>query len=468
MKQLTIAASIIATTLLTPTLSHAADELGEKYKSGFTDLFTKNKLSGGIFYFQRERDRIDDGPTGTHKYQSNLNHATSQLSLNYNSGYAWGVLGFDLGGFGAYDLAVDESNPVNEENEFSFLSDSWGDHSTTDGLPDNGVSINNAHLKFRLFDEHVTGKLGLADLNVPGIMGVNWSYQPGAYRGAQIEGLFGNLYLTYAYADKYKAPWFKNLAGFSKAQRTALDNFSEENQIDYIHGLAARYNFSDKTSVTTSLGQSQGYMDSYHFKLAHTFAELGDIATSYQFYGSETSNDDYDGLAWQQALTSAWQMGPYGFRVEGLWTKAEGKLGNYMTRMTRDHGNSAGANEIWWDSRSDWNADNEKAIFAGITRTFDDLVSAPGWSVGVSGAYGWDAEYRWQSNNYSGADEWALNFDVLYTVPQGSLKGTVFKLHYTNYNNDTADDIGSWQYPNMFSSEHDVKFHIMMPLIIIN
>ena len=36
-------------------------------------------------------------------------------------GYAWDVVGIDLGGFGAYDLAVDESNGVSEEKRILLL-----------------------------------------------------------------------------------------------------------------------------------------------------------------------------------------------------------------------------------------------------------------------------------------------------------------------------------------------------------
>ncbi|MGL5179458.1 MAG: OprD family outer membrane porin, partial [Aeromonas veronii] len=311
----------------------------------------------------------------------------------------------------------------------------------------------------------VTAKGGYTQLYVPGVIGVNWSYQPGTYRGGQVEGNFGGLYLTYAIADEYKAPWFKETAGFSKKTMYAGSSaFSDENSIDYIHGLAARYTFENGTAVTGSFGQSEGYMDSYHFKLAHKFDVLGGLSTSYQFYGSETENNDYDGLAWQQALTAAWNYAQYGFRLEGLWTKAEGALGNYLPRLTTGYANSQGANEIWWDSRSDWNNHNEKALFAGVTRSLDDLVGAPGWAVGVSGAYGWDAENP--TTGLKNGEEWAANFDVMYTVQDGKLKGTLFKLHFTDYNNK-QDELGSWAYPNMFTSERDVKFHIIAPFTIM-
>ena len=103
-------------------------------------------------------------------------------------------------------------------------------------------------------------------------------------------------------------------------------------------------------------------------------------------------------------------------------------------------------------------------MFFGVTRSLDDLVGAPGWAAGISGAYGWDANNG--DSSLEGGKEWAANFDVMYTVQDGKLKGTLFKLHYTDYNNE-QDDKGSWYYPNMFSSEHDVKFHIIMPFTIL-
>ncbi|ABO91236.1 TPA: OprD family outer membrane porin [Aeromonas salmonicida] len=472
-KRAALSAAVVAA-LVAPGMAFAAqDMMSPTYGKSYEAFADDAKLSGGVFYFQRERDRKqaqdahynDKGeyvPAQDGKYHSNLSHSTAQLALNFNSGYAWDVVGIDIGGFGAANLAVDESNGVNEENEFSFWGNSWG--AGGDGLSENGASLSTAALKLKFMDGAVTAKGGFTQLNVPGILGVNWSYQPGTYRGGQIEGNFGGLYLTYAIADEYKAPWFRNTNGFSKSNPYASDSYSDANQIDYIHGLAARYTFENGTAVTGSYGQSEGYMDSYHFKLAQKFDVLGGLNTSYQFYGSDTDNNDYDGLAWQQALTAGWAIGPYGFRIEGLWTKAEGDLGNYLPRLTRGYGNSQGANEIWWDSRSDWNHNNEKALFAGVNRSLDDLVGAPGWSVGVSGAYGWDAENG--DGTRTDGTEWAANFDVMYTVQDGKLKGTLFKLHYTDYNNE-QDDKGSWYYPNMFSSEHDVKFHIIMPFTIL-
>ncbi|MGU5679492.1 OprD family outer membrane porin [Aeromonas allosaccharophila] len=491
-KRAALSAAVVAA-LVAPGMALAAqDMMSPTYGKSYEAFADDAKLSGGLFYFQRDRERIDGNPNmgqigdsgdanyspSRHKgqYENNLNHATAQIALNFNSGYAWDVVGLDVGGFGAYDLAVSENHAVNQENEFSFAGRNWGNNAK-DGSPEGGFSLSNSALKLKFLDGGITAKGGYTQLYVPGQIGVNWSYQPGTYRGGQVEGNFGGLYLTYAIADEYKSPWYKETQVFSRG-KAWHDPFSDANVIDYIHAIAARYTFENGTAVTGSFGQSEGYMDSYHFKLAHKFDVLGGLSTSYQFYGSETDTkttlsdgsqlETYDGLAWQQALTSAWNYAQYGFRLEGLWTKAEGTEGNYLPRLTRGYGNSQGANEIWWDSRSDWNANNEKALFFGVTRSLDDLVGAPGWSVGVSGAYGWDIEKGDGTKATNGEDtEWAANFDVTYTVQDGKLKGTLFKLHYTDYNNDITQKGGWTEYPNIFASEKDVKFHIIMPFTIM-
>ncbi len=101
-----------------------------------------------------------------------------------------------------------ENHPVNQENEFSFAGNKWGEN-YKDGSPEGGFSLANASLKFKALDGALTAKGGLTQLYVPGVIGVNWSYQPGTYRGGQIEGNFGGLYLTYAIADEYKSPGTK-------------------------------------------------------------------------------------------------------------------------------------------------------------------------------------------------------------------------------------------------------------------
>ena len=197
-KRAALSAAVVAA-LVAPGMAFAAqDMMSPEYGKSYSAFIDEGKLTGGLFYFQRERDRVQAGPGQDGKYHSNLSHATTQAALNFNSGYAWGVVGVDVGGFGAYDLAVDESNGVNEENEFSFWGDKWG--SGGDGVPENGFSLSNAALKFK-FGDAVTAKGGYTQLYVPGILGVNAGAAFAvvvAVGVLGIQSLFGYIWFAFA------------------------------------------------------------------------------------------------------------------------------------------------------------------------------------------------------------------------------------------------------------------------------
>ncbi len=53
-----------------------------------------------------------------------------------------------------------------------------------------------------------------------------------------------------------------------------------------------------------------------------------------------------------------------------------------------------------------------------------------------------------------------------HTIQDGRAKGTMFKLHFTEYDNHS--DIPSWGggYGNIFQDERDVKFMVIAPFTI--
>ncbi|MGY3163229.1 hypothetical protein ACVWVR_002498 [Ewingella americana] len=101
--------------------------------AGFID---DSSLTGGIYYWQRERDRKDlnktkeetrpDGSKVTvnnpdyNKYATNLSHSTANLNLDFSSGYAWDMFGIDLAAFTAVELA--EASDSGHPNEIAFSS----------------------------------------------------------------------------------------------------------------------------------------------------------------------------------------------------------------------------------------------------------------------------------------------------------------------------------------------------------
>ena len=114
---------------------------------------------------------------------------------------------------------------------------------------------------------------------------------------------------------------------------------------------------------------------------------------------------------------------------------------------------------MWWDARSDWNADNEKAAYCGAMRTLDDLFPIAGFSAGAGAAFGFDGRGYGTAEHLK---EWAFTFDLNYVKTDGPLEGAFVKLHYTEYRNGTAQP--SWgTYRNAFQSERDLKLLIGIP-----
>ncbi|EOM9698761.1 chitoporin, partial [Escherichia coli] len=130
------------------------------------------------------------------------------------------------------------------------------------------------------------------------------------------------------------------------------------------------------------------------------------------------------------------------------WVKADGQQGYFLQRMTPTYASSNGRLDIWWDNRSDFNANGEKAVFFGAMYDLKNW-NLPGFAIGASYVYAWDAKpATWQSNPDAYYDknrtieESAYSLDAVYTIQDGRAKGTMFKLHFTEYDNHS--DIPSW------------------------
>ena len=434
--------------------------------SGFVNDST---LKGSLYYWQRQRDRKEREPESVHfgQYQQNLHHSTVNAALDFSSGYAADVIGIDLAAFSALELFNGGPGAPNEIG-FSDAKTRWEEHWTGDK---NGASLYKAALKIKYHDLGLRG--GKIQPEGQTLLAPHWSFLPGTYRGLETGYRlhFADdtaLSFSYMWTDRYKAPWYEKMYNFRKADGITA--------IRYLHSIGFKYDFKNKLIFEGAFGQAKGYMDQYFSKVSYTVPFYGnDLRSSYQFYGAKDKehgavtnvNDIYDGLAWLQALTLGYTAGPFDFRLEGTWVKAEGNQGYFLQRMTPAYASSNGRLDIWWDSRSDWNADGEKALFAGVLY---DLAGwqLPGLAVGASGAWGWGAK----PSHYPAYDqntrlkESAWNLDLLYTIQSGVARGTLFKLHYTRYDNHSDMPSYGGGYNNIFQDEKDVKFIVIAPFTL--
>ncbi|WP_279027064.1 chitoporin ChiP [Gibbsiella quercinecans] len=431
--------------------------------TGFID---DASLTGGVYYWQRQRDRKD--VTDGDQYKTNLSHATWNANLDFASGYAADMFGIDLAVFTAVEMA--ESSASGHPNEIAFSSrnrtyaeDYSGDKS--------GVSLYKAAAKFK--SGPLWARAGYIQPSGQTLLAPHWSLLPGTYQGAEAGAEFdygdaGELRFSYMWANKYKAPWHIEMDDFRQNDRKTA--------VAYLHSFGAKYDFKNNLVLEAAFGQAQGYVNQYFTKASYQFSVAGNpLTTSYQFYGAEDrignksdANSIYDGLAWLQALTFGYTTGPFNWRLEGTMVKAEGNQGYFLQRMTPTYASSNGRLDIWWDNRSDFNANGEKAVYAGVMYDLKNW-DLPGWAVGGSYVYAWDAKPSTNPvyDQSQRLKESAYSLDAMYTVQEGRAKGTQFKLHFTRYDNHS--DIPSWSggYGNIFQDEKDVKFMVIAPFTLL-
>lgn len=432
------------------------------YENNFVDDLS---LTGNVFFWNRDRERKN---IEEHKYEKNLRHSSFNTNLDFKSGYMADRFAIELGGYGAWEVSNGGNGHPNEIG-FSGANTRWDEDWKKDV---SGLSFYKALVNFKL-DDKFWLRAGYIQPSGQTLLAPHWSLLPGTYRGVEFGTSLdfddaGALSMSYMWTDKYKAPWYKRLYEFRQ--------WGKGKKIDYLHSAGLKYDFKNDLVLETAFGQAQNYMNQFFGKTSYkTDIFNNPLTMSYQFYGakdqSHKGKNVYDGLAWLQAATLGYQMGPVGLRLEGVVVKAKGEQGFFLQRMTPDYASSNGRLDVWWNSRSDFNANGEKAIFTEVTYDLGDLSNyLTGWKAGVSYAYGWDAKPSKdkQFNQKKRLIESAYNFDLGYTVQNGWIKDTSLQLHYTRYNNHT--NIPSWGggYGNIFQDEHDIKFIVTVPFTIFN
>ena len=196
-----------------------------------------------------------------------------------------------------------------------------------------------------------------------------------------------------------------------------------ETPVPWLWSAGARYAFEGGLTLELGCGASKNHLRNAHFKGSYrTGGGAGPLTVGYHAYFMDDSddsgkgeNDNFDGLASLHYLFGKYEAPPWTFRLEGTYARAPmsgpQSQGQFSYRLTDRNGSSSGAFDVWWDARSDWNADNEKAAYFGAMRTLDDLLPIAGFSAGAGTGAGLRRQGLW----YGGAlKEWAFTFDLAY------------------------------------------------------
>ncbi len=433
------------------------EENSEKSFSTGTNFFDDATVSGGLYYFHRNRVRND---INAGRYKRNLDHASTQASADFTSGFAGDMFGIDVGVFTSADLR--NKGAVDHEMGFVPWSNPWHPKwDRTDTVE--GVSLYKAHVKFKA--NPVWAKAGYFQPSGPGVLGVNWSFLPGTYQGVEAGVTTGGFDFAAAWVDKYKAPWYTDTYNFLQRDNTT--------SVAWLASVGAKYTFPCGFSAEVAYGESENYLKNAHLKLQHSLpVEEGILGLGYHLYGmadsddnKESVNNHYDGVATQHYIYSKLERNLWTYKLEGTYTNvpqnSANQLGYFAYRLTVPTGSSKGAYSAWWDSRSDWNADQEKSVYLGASRKLDDILPFTGMEVGASVSHGFDGKAYGVAERLS---ESAISLDAGYTH-QGDdmLAGAWIKGHYTEYKNHSSKP--SWVgYKNAFQDERDFKLLVGIPL----
>ena len=89
--------------------------------------------------------------------------------------------------------------------------------------------------------------------------------------------------------------------------------------------------------------------------------------------------------------------------------------------MTPTYASSNGRLDVWWDNRSDFNANGEKAVYAGVMYDLSNW-NLPGMAVGGSYVYARDAKPSTNPiyDQSQRLKESARSLDAMYTIRKGA------------------------------------------------
>lgn len=421
------------------------------------------RLNASLNFWLRRRDRANfDSTRGqkTAKIRS-LDHGSGFFNVDFRSGYIHDVIGLDLGAYATFDMWQNgrpdhNMNFWNINNPFEKRPGAGCSGALHPDCAADGVSIATAHLKFK-YQDRLAARLGYFQPSAPSALGADWSFTRGVYLGGELGLILGQIVLGLAYATEYRAPWFKR--GYKPREKSAHGARVEAGDM---YSVGMRYAVTDSISLELAYGAlTRGQRKNAHLKLT---ADSGKgWRLSPQIYFTHDAGQ-YSKSAWQLAFIARYATGPYTFRAESTYTLAENRnaeiAGHFAYRLTQYYGGSRGAYDIWWDSGSDFNHDNELALFGAATRDLSDW-GLNGLSAGINGVYGFGA----RAPGHKALTEYALSLFIDYRLPGGALKNMGLSLYCTWYQNEmNAGNYGP--YSNAFQDETNFKFIVTLPFSI--
>lgn len=330
------------------------------------------------------------------------------------SGYAWGVVGFDVGG---------QTN-LGRGNGWSEVLL----HKEPGNIDRSSVTLSQAALKTKFgtddFGLELRGGWTLISVGSLGTSGGLFSH---SYRGGLARVHYKGFSLGYGWADRFRNEWDDTYR--KMYNRYHQNRFGETNgeRIDYVHSVGARYDFANGGFIDAGVGEGLRYRRNAQL-VASWPVDLGCWGTlTFTGYGIAARYRDLFPLEAGQKLETEYHVSGSAEWKRGLWT-VMGGLGHTSSpnsdemqfRLTA-WGSSDNRNYIQtWGQLDDFVWDGQNVAKAGVRYGLGEKIRLPGLTVGASYIYTWGGRNPGRTDRSSGRE---LDYFAEYAVKEGRLKG---------------------------------------------
>lgn len=397
----------------------------------FAPLFEDASLTASLLYYGRDRDANNNRPDRA--ADSNEIHVNSfGQRLDFRSGYAWDMIGFDVTG---------QSNIGRGRGWSEVLY-----HDGPSNRDESSASLGRAAVKTRFGKEDLRfeARGGFTPIGV-GSLGTSGGLHSHAYRGFETRFIFKNLSLGYGWADRFRNEWdntYRTMTTAWHQNRRGFDPYGRD--ISYIHSLGLRYEFGHENAGFVDLGVGEGHKYRRNAQAAVSvpirIENVGVLTlTGYGIWGKyrpalsglEKPSNEYHVSASAQLKTGGLTlMAGYGKTWEPDFND------EFQFRLTA-WGNSDNRNFIQtWAQLDDFVWHGQNVVKIGAKYDIGAHVNIPGLSIGASLNYGWNGINPNRTDRSRG---WEFDYQVEYAVPDGPFKGLALGVYagHLRYNNNS-------------------------------
>ncbi len=379
---------------------------------GFASFFTDASLGLSSTYYGRAR-HADNGGRDAPSYQDEIHVNAFGQRADFRSGYAWGVVGFDLSG-------QTNLGRGNGWSEVLLHKESGVDRSS--------VSLSQAAVKLKFGGEDFGLDLrgGYTPISI-GSLGTSGGLFSHSYRGMEARLRYKRTTLGYGWADRFRNEWDDNYRTMYNRWHQNRFGQSDGVRVTYVHSIGLRHEFENGGFVDLGVGEGRRYRRNMQAAASYpidlgcwgtlTLTGYGILARYRENYPYEADEDRE--TEYHVSSSAEWKRGRWTFMGGYGHTRAPNSR-EMQFRLTA-WGNSDNRNFIQtWGQLDDFVWDGQNVAKTGFRYGLGDKVCLPGLSVGASYMYTWGGRNPGRPDKTTG---WELDYFAEYAVPEGRLKG---------------------------------------------